>query len=254
MHRTLGGRRSTHRSMDDGGLVGLADENVQAATSRSPAHGDLERPGAMLLSTSNKSELAVGYSTLYGDMCGGLAPIGDLYKTEVFELARWMNEHHRSLGFEHPPIPVSQHREAALRGAASRPEGRGLAAGLRGSIAYLQARIDRRAGARAGDRLDLRDGRRDRVEDREAARLQRVQAIPGDDRPEARPSDLRPRPRRPGRVPMARGRLSDATKDPAAGRGRGSPIVGSKTPRLRPSRRFWRDSTATKRSVSGGRR
>jgi NAD+ synthetase len=61
----------------------------------------------LLLSTSNKSELAVGYSTLYGDMCGGLAPIGDLWKTEVFELARWMNEHHASLGFAAPPIPVS---------------------------------------------------------------------------------------------------------------------------------------------------
>ena len=50
--------------------------------------------GHMLLSTSNKSELAVGYSTLYGDMCGGYAPIGDLYKTEVFELSRWMNRAH----------------------------------------------------------------------------------------------------------------------------------------------------------------
>ena len=62
--------------------------------------------GPMLLSTSNKSELAVGYSTLYGDMCGGLAPIGDLYKTEVFALARWMNEHHAALGFERPMVPI----------------------------------------------------------------------------------------------------------------------------------------------------
>ena len=63
--------------------------------------------GRMLLATSNKSELAVGYSTLYGDMCGGMMPLGDLYKTEVFELSRWMNEHYSELGFQLPPIPVS---------------------------------------------------------------------------------------------------------------------------------------------------
>ncbi len=47
--------------------------------------------GYILLNTSNKSELAVGYGTLYGDMCGGLSVIGDLYKTEVFELCRYIN-------------------------------------------------------------------------------------------------------------------------------------------------------------------
>ncbi len=48
--------------------------------------------GGLVLSTGNKSEYAVGYATIYGDMCGGYAPIKDLYKTEVFELARWRNE------------------------------------------------------------------------------------------------------------------------------------------------------------------
>ena len=48
--------------------------------------------GWMLLATGNKSELAVGYCTLYGDLCGALAPIADLYKTEVYALARWYNE------------------------------------------------------------------------------------------------------------------------------------------------------------------
>jgi NAD+ synthase (glutamine-hydrolysing) len=47
--------------------------------------------GYILLNTSNKSELAVGYGTLYGDMNGGLSVIGDLYKTEVFELANYIN-------------------------------------------------------------------------------------------------------------------------------------------------------------------
>ena len=47
--------------------------------------------GYILLNTSNKSELAVGYGTLYGDMCGGLSVIGDLYKTEVYQLAEYIN-------------------------------------------------------------------------------------------------------------------------------------------------------------------
>jgi len=50
------------------------------------------RVGSLLLGTSNKSELAVGYSTLYGDLCGGLQPIGDLLKTEVFQLAKLLNK------------------------------------------------------------------------------------------------------------------------------------------------------------------
>src|SRR5690606_7404580 len=47
--------------------------------------------GHLLLTTGNKSEVAVGYSTLYGDMCGGFAPIKDCYKTQVYALARWRN-------------------------------------------------------------------------------------------------------------------------------------------------------------------
>jgi len=47
--------------------------------------------GGLLLTTGNKSEYAVGYATIYGDMCGGYAPLKDLYKTEVFQLARWRN-------------------------------------------------------------------------------------------------------------------------------------------------------------------
>ena len=49
--------------------------------------------GTILLATGNKSEFAVGYATLYGDMCGGYAPLKDLYKTQVYELAHWRNGH-----------------------------------------------------------------------------------------------------------------------------------------------------------------
>jgi NAD+ synthase (glutamine-hydrolysing) len=53
--------------------------------------GLANKHGYILLNTSNKSELAVGYGTLYGDMCGGLSVIGDLYKTEIFELCHYIN-------------------------------------------------------------------------------------------------------------------------------------------------------------------
>jgi NAD+ synthase (glutamine-hydrolysing) len=60
--------------------------------------------GHLVLTTGNKSEYAVGYSTLYGDAVGGFAPIKDVYKTTVWQLAAWRNEHALSLG-EKPPIP-----------------------------------------------------------------------------------------------------------------------------------------------------
>ena len=51
--------------------------------------------GEMLLTTGNKSEVAVGYATIYGDMAGGYNPIKDMYKTRVFDACRWRNAHHR---------------------------------------------------------------------------------------------------------------------------------------------------------------
>ena len=49
--------------------------------------------GELLVTTGNKSEMSVGYATLYGDMCGGYSVLKDIYKTEVYALARWRNEH-----------------------------------------------------------------------------------------------------------------------------------------------------------------
>jgi len=70
---------------------GLAEENLQARTRGMLLMAFSNKFGPILLNTSNKSEMAVGYGTLYGDMCGGLSVIGDIYKTEVFELARFIN-------------------------------------------------------------------------------------------------------------------------------------------------------------------
>ncbi|OHE88770.1 MAG: NAD(+) synthase, partial [Verrucomicrobia bacterium RIFCSPLOWO2_12_FULL_64_8] len=73
------------------GTGGVADENVQARLRGLLLMAYSNYTGALLLTTGNKSELAVGYCTIYGDMCGGLAVISDVYKTEVYELARWIN-------------------------------------------------------------------------------------------------------------------------------------------------------------------
>ena len=70
---------------------GVAEENLQARSRGVILMAHSNKFGAMLLTTGNKSECAVGYCTLYGDMCGGIAPIADLWKTEVYELARWIN-------------------------------------------------------------------------------------------------------------------------------------------------------------------
>ena len=70
----------------------VTEENLQARIRGMFLMAFSNKFGNILLNTSNKSEMAVGYGTLYGDMCGGLSVIGDVYKTEVFELARYMNK------------------------------------------------------------------------------------------------------------------------------------------------------------------
>jgi NAD+ synthase (glutamine-hydrolysing) len=71
---------------------GLAHENLQSRIRGSLIMAYSNKFGHLMLNTGNKSELAVGYCTLYGDMNGALAPISDLYKTEVYSLAHWLNE------------------------------------------------------------------------------------------------------------------------------------------------------------------
>lgn len=70
---------------------GLAEENIQARTRGNLLMAIANKFGFILLNTSNKSELATGYGTLYGDMAGGLSVLGDVYKTQVYALARYIN-------------------------------------------------------------------------------------------------------------------------------------------------------------------
>ena len=186
--------------IDGDGLEGLADENVKARSRGVLLMAISNARGRLLLSTSNKSELAVGYSTLYGDMCGGLAPIGDLWKTEVFELARWMNDHHRDLGFERPPIPVSSIEKPPS--AELRPDQRDEDSLPPYEVLDAYLRAGRRGAG--GEEIASTFGIDDEVVSaaRTPAGDQRVQAMPGDDRPMKLAPRTFGRPRRPGRVPM----------------------------------------------------
>ena len=85
-------------------LTGLAAENLQSRVRGVILMGLSNAEGHLVLTTGNKSEIATGYSTLYGDSAGGFGPIKDVLKTLVWELARWRNEQAVGRG-ETPPIP-----------------------------------------------------------------------------------------------------------------------------------------------------
>jgi NAD+ synthase (glutamine-hydrolysing) len=84
----------------------VTEENIQARVRGVLMMALSNKFGALLLTTGNKSEMAVGYCTLYGDMCGGLAVISDVFKTQVYALANWINADARRAG-RTPPIPQS---------------------------------------------------------------------------------------------------------------------------------------------------
>lgn len=98
-------------------LKGIAEENLQARVRGTILMGISNQEGHLVLATGNKSELAVGYSTLYGDAVGGFAPIKDIYKTDVWALSRYRNELALERG-EVPPIPersITKEPSAELR-------------------------------------------------------------------------------------------------------------------------------------------
>ncbi|GGV78466.1 NAD+ synthase [Streptomyces gelaticus] len=86
------------------GLTGLAEENLQARLRGTTLMAVSNQEGQIVLAPGNKSELAVGYSTLYGDAVGAYGPIKDVYKTSVFRLAKWRNRAAEERG-QIPPIP-----------------------------------------------------------------------------------------------------------------------------------------------------
>jgi len=103
--------------MDNLVLKGLAEENLQARVRGTTLMGISNQEGHLVLATGNKSELAVGYSTLYGDAVGGFAPIKDIYKTDVWALSRYRNALALERG-EVAPIPersITKEPSAELR-------------------------------------------------------------------------------------------------------------------------------------------
>jgi NAD+ synthase (glutamine-hydrolysing) len=82
------------------------EENLQSRTRGVMLMALSNKHGRLLLATGNKSEMAVGYATLYGDMCGAYAPLKDVYKTVVYRLSRWRNAHAQATG-EAEAIPVA---------------------------------------------------------------------------------------------------------------------------------------------------
>ena len=90
----------------------VAEENLQARIRGTLLMAISNKLGRLLLTTGNKSELSVGYSTLYGDMAGGFAVLSDVPKTTVYELSVWINEHH---GAPIPPSVLKKAPSAELR-------------------------------------------------------------------------------------------------------------------------------------------
>ena len=89
----------------------VTNENLQARIRGNVLMAWSNRTGAMVLTTGNKSELAVGYCTLYGDMAGGMAPLGDVYKTMVYRVSRWINREREVI----PRSTMSKAPSAELR-------------------------------------------------------------------------------------------------------------------------------------------
>jgi NAD+ synthase (glutamine-hydrolysing) len=89
----------------------LAEENLQARIRGMILMGISNKLGHVVINNSNKSELAMGYSTLYGDLCGALSPIGDLYKTQVYELANFINRKREII----PQNSINKEPSAELR-------------------------------------------------------------------------------------------------------------------------------------------
>jgi NAD+ synthase len=104
----------------EGTEPGVTEENIQSRLRGLLLMAISNKSGEMLLTTGNKSEMAVGYCTIYGDMNGGYNPIKDLYKTRVFETCRWRNVHHRDWmmappGVVVPPRVINKPPSAELR-------------------------------------------------------------------------------------------------------------------------------------------
>ena len=116
LHRLFDLFRETLDTLFEGLPEPITEENIQARIRGNLLMALSNRDGALVLSTGNKSELAVGYCTLYGDMSGGLAVIADVPKTMVYELARHLNRDGKRI----PETTISSRISRARRLLAAR--------------------------------------------------------------------------------------------------------------------------------------
>ncbi|HEY0946801.1 MAG TPA: NAD+ synthase [Opitutaceae bacterium] len=125
----------------------VTEENIQARIRGVLMMALSNKFGALLLTTGNKSEVAVGYCTLYGDMCGGLAVISDVFKTQVYDLARWINRKHEIIPVNSIEKPPSAELRPGQLDQDSLPPYEMLDAILRG---YVEEGLSRRELASRG--------------------------------------------------------------------------------------------------------
>jgi len=111
----FGAFRDTLAPVFAGRAEDITEENLQARCRGVLLMALSNKFGALVLSTGNKSEMAVGYATLYGDMCGGYAPLKDVYKTLVWELSRWRNAQESDGEWVIPPVVIDRPPSAELR-------------------------------------------------------------------------------------------------------------------------------------------
>ena len=170
-------RASRRRSADvlGGEPEGLTDENLQSRIRGVLMMAISNATGAIVLTTGNKSEMAVGYSTLYGDSAGGFAVIKDVPKTLVYELCRYRNELARRDG-DPEPIPQSVLDKAPSAELRRRSARRPVPAALRVLDPLLELYVEDDATAEEIIALGLRP--RPRHADHAPRRSQRVQASP----------------------------------------------------------------------------
>ena len=109
--------RESLQPLFEGRAEDVTEENMQARIRGVLLMALSNKFGRMVLTTGNKSEMAVGYSTLYGDMCGGFAPLKDVYKTMVWSLSRWRNARDGAgkVDWVIPPVVIDRPPSAELR-------------------------------------------------------------------------------------------------------------------------------------------
>jgi NAD+ synthase (glutamine-hydrolysing) len=135
---------TSHGFMENFGdqLAGIADENIQSRLRGALIYTRSNQTGAMVLNTSNKSELAVGYSTQYGDSVGAISPLGDLYKSEVYHLAELINKDSEIIPREIIDRPPTAELRPDQKDEESLPPYERLDAILEGFLSYRFTRED----------------------------------------------------------------------------------------------------------------